>query len=458
MPILSKQAFPSGPAPISCRAGTPAPRRNPFPWRRFFLALAILLPHLPAAAAATVLPRWKIRIIAPDSTANGLRDIVERTGTILHDWYGPPPGKLPWLRLEIAANSKPSKASPRRLLLPEGSPLLQACHAIALAMLHRRARALRRPEDPPAQSLDAFARAVTFELLYARNHPGGLRRLPDYTPAYFRLAGGPGPELAVLLGVPLSPDFPLFYTLSAMECHLFFRAVSSGSARAATLPRRLFLAVARGRRPLQAARTLCAARIPPGQTFQIWIRRKMKRLAWIAACRMPASLLMAHVRRLQTVTILSPNGPSGDFGHTRVPLEDLAAQLADYSLSSDVVRELIEEFQALQPHAPAPFQPALIEYIDTLERMARGRKWGIRRRLRRAGRRFAAAARRQKRIDAWLDQIAVQTLPPEVRLAPLYEALHFPPALRCPSVARIDAYLDQVEKQLAQIHPASNTP
>jgi hypothetical protein len=69
--------------------------------------------------------------------------------------------------------------------------------------------------------------------------------------------------------------------------------------------------------------------------------------------------------------------------------------------------------------------------------------------LRRAGRHFLEAAKRQQRIDAWIDRIAVQTLPPRKRFSLLYEALRLPAEFRSPAMDEVAAYLDTIGKRHA---------
>ncbi|NOY81126.1 MAG: hypothetical protein GXP31_08990 [Kiritimatiellaeota bacterium] len=424
--------------------------------RSLFLlpVLAILAPVcLHARDALVTDSRLRVRIRGPQGECRAVRQLVRRCLDVMADFLELRKGPTTWLDVRIVAPAVPvardrSNSNPD-LALPADLTPLQAVQEINLALLDRLARTHRKPGRDRLQptTVHWLAAALTFEALKVRNRPDGLVLPPDTTPAFLVFEQDSYPDVRVLLSKPVSTEWPLCYTLYALHCHLLARCIRLGDRSNPSRLSRILELQYRGRQPADAVQFVLADALRPGEDLQSWYRRRVRPLARVGTTRTALPALTRRVQELTSVPVLAA-GDNGAFGHTRVPLERLVGRLRDYKLNSQAIRALDDGFQELLMRAPVIFQPSLKQYIRAIQKMAKGRTWGVRRELRNAAKAFAAAVERQRRINTYLDEVAVRALPPEVRLAADFEALRPIPGRARGRSRELDRYLDALARSV----------
>ncbi len=423
--------------------------------RSLLPVLALLAPACVEVRAALVTDRrLRVRIKGPEPECRAVRQLVRRCRDSLADFLELRKGPTTWLDIRVAVpvargNPSPGSDAAPALVLPADTTPLQAVHRINLALLERLARTHSKPgrDRLHPTTIDWLAAALTFEVLHVRNRPDGLLLPPDTTAAFLVFEQGRYPDVETLISKPVSPEWPLCYKLYALHCHLLARCVRLGDRSNPSRLVRILALQYRGRQPADAMKFVLADAIHPGEDLESWYRRRARPLARVGTTRTALPALTRRVQELTSVPVLAAVG-NGAFGHRRVPLEQLVGKLRDYKLNSQAIRALDVGFQELLMRVPVVLQPSLKRYIRAIQKMAKGRTWGVRRELRNADRAFADAVERQRRINTYLDEVAVRALPPEVRLAADFEALRPPPGRHRPQSRELDRYLDALERSI----------
>jgi len=403
-------------------------------------------------------PRLRIRVVGDDPAAvRSVLNLARASEGLLRRWLGQAPGgKGRQCVVELAGGASHAgnvlRTGGERLVLPADAPSEEAVAVLAGLWIDRYVAGWRREGDPPVGRTEWLRAAVVYDVLHS---PGGagIRGLPDYTPAFLLYESGRTPDVSALFDAPVPPEAPVLYTVYGVHCHLLVRALLLAGARedrqSGTAACRALRLIARGR-DADAAVRFCIEQSAGASDPEDWLEREMRRLARLGACRVPPDMIVEKVGEMQRLPVVAPRA-DGSFGCVWMPVDDLVGRLDDYPSGRDAVRALQANLQSVLPHASPIIAEAVLRLMRVLDDVARGRRWWVRHRLRRARRGVEEAVARQKEIEVWLDRMAVVFIPAELRFGQFERSCVLPGVRPSVPESALSAYLDAVESARRRI-------
>ena len=328
-----------------------------------------------------------------------------------------------------------------RLAFPPGTPLEQVTHCLSRALVLRHAMDLYPDAETPAESLDWLAAAANYQLLFCGRNPSGQPD-PDYEAARYLFRQGRFPAIATLLERPIAPDCGAAYQLYALHCHLLAATVESDAHTSPGRLRRTLELQAHGRPSADAIEFVARESFRPEEDLQDWYERQASRTG--RKGRRPASLAETS-RRLESLeTVPMATLGAADSSHKRMPIDAIPKGLKTKQLDRAAVKRLERDFYELMKDAPGLLQDPLLEYVKSLQLLEKARGSSFRRRLRRARKAYAKAAKRQQTVEAYLDQLELEALPLTQRLSLYLECMRGNEARRRSLDPALHSYLDSL--------------
>jgi hypothetical protein len=365
---------------------------------------------LAADGARLRVPELGLVVEGPEELLAGTRDLARLSEDWLTRLLGPAPVTPgAWVHIRFGSDL-PATPEPLAAHLAPDARLSELAHCLAERQILRRVRALQPAGQPGA--LDWLAAAVTHRVLTSPA-PGSSVRA-ELVP--FTLATGvPRPSVKRLLETPPpAPQGPLF-ALYARYCDLLVGVLERGArGQAARLPR-IFALQAAGRAPWPAMELVLAGQLPPGDDAQSWFERESQALARAQQRMARTDDVCARLAQLQRVAAVV-TGPHGSVATHDVTLDQIAAGDAPFELRPEEIDALYRGLFLLLRDAPPLLQPPLQRHLQAVEALSKGQRRTFRRHLGAATAEFAEALVRQRRLEAYLDQI-------ELHVAPRPEAL-----------------------------------
>ena len=120
----------------------------------------------------------------------------------------------------------------------------------------------------------------------------------------------------------------------------------------------------------------------------------------------PISVAAAKARRheLETIPIVMPDA-SGDFGVTRVPLDEVHYHFQTYDHNPENVNELLPRFVEFRRRCPLLLRAAVDDYIGSLRTLRNGKEAEFEMQIKAARRKFDAACTRAEGVSDFLDRV-----------------------------------------------------
>ena len=208
------------------------------------------------------------------------------------------------------------------------------------------------------------------------------------------------PRLRNLLDNPVSVSDPIVYELYAEFCALLIKMLREHD-------RRIFGDMI-GHRRKGTDSDILFARLASFKgdegAIQDWYELQAERLA--VNIIQPLSLAAAKARRheLETVPIVMPDA-GGDFGVTRVPLDEVHYHFQTYDYNPDNINELLPGFVEFRRRCPLLLRAAVDDYIGSLRTLRNGREAEFEAQIKAARRKFDAACTRAAEVSDFLDHV-----------------------------------------------------
>lgn len=427
-------------------------------WHRWFdmtprhrFRFLVLLSAVALPAAATVLhePQLNVRI-----TAATLRQAVTvRSAAILASHavdelfgHGVSRHRLPESTLSVVPEwSHTADASPLLLQIPDDASWAEIVHRVNGHFLVRRLTYETGRAVHPG-SVHWLAAAASHAVLHRRGS-SEFSLAPNYQPLRNMLRDGRLPTPENLVQRPVAPVWGPLYTLYAMNCRLLadilrtHRSEDSGNALHA-----LALLLAGGEPVRQAFETILQPRLQQDQSVDQWYREQADLHARRGRRALAADQVVARVHQALHIGILMP-GDRDQLSYQRFNLHDALQMLGDYRVTAQFAASRKLHLHEILKDAPLVMQDAVADHILALDGFARhGSRRRLQRELLQAEKALLAAADRQRRIDAYLDDIQRSVLAYGRTLETYLPIIQGETRKKQQLAPRIHRYLDSIAK------------
>ena len=208
------------------------------------------------------------------------------------------------------------------------------------------------------------------------------------------------PRLRNLLDNPVALSDPVVYELYAESCALLVKMLREHDRR--------ILGDMLGHRRKGTDSDMLFARLASfegdGGAIQDWYEVQVEKL--VVNIVQPLSVAAAKARRheLETVPIVMPDA-DGDFGVTRVPLDEVHYHFQTYDHNPDNVNELLSRFVEFRRRCPLLLRTAVDDYIVSLRTLRNGKEAEFETQIKAARRKFDVACTRAKGVSDFLDRV-----------------------------------------------------
>ncbi|MDP7397343.1 MAG: hypothetical protein QGF67_14285 [Lentisphaeria bacterium] len=208
------------------------------------------------------------------------------------------------------------------------------------------------------------------------------------------------PRLRNLLDNPVAVSDPIVYELYAESCALLIKMLRQHDRR--------ILGDMIGHRRQGPDSAMLFARLASFEgdegAIQDWYELQAEKL--VVNIVQPLSLAAAKARRreLETVPMVMPDA-GGDFGVTRVPLDEVHYHFQTYDHNPDNVNELLSRFVEFRWRCPLLLRAAVDDYIGSLRTLRNGKEAEFETQIRAARRKFDAACTRAAGVGDFLDRV-----------------------------------------------------
>ncbi len=210
------------------------------------------------------------------------------------------------------------------------------------------------------------------------------------------------PRLRNLLDNPVAVSDPIVYELYAESCALLVKMLRQHDRR--------ILGDMIGHRRKGTDSDMLFVRLASFEgdegAIQDWYELQAEKL--VVNIIQPLSVAAAKARRheLETVPIVMPDA-NGDFGVTRVPLDEVHYHFQTYDHNPDNVNELLPRFVEFRRRCPLLLRAAVDDYIGSLRTLRNGKEAEFGTQIKAARRKFDAACTRATGVTDFLDRVGV---------------------------------------------------
>mgnify|MGYP006110654939 CR=1 FL=1 len=208
------------------------------------------------------------------------------------------------------------------------------------------------------------------------------------------------PRLRDLLDNPVAMSDPIVYELYAESCALLVKMLREHD-------RGIFSGMI-GHRRKGTDSDMLFARLTSFEgdedAIQDWYELQAEKL--VVNMVQPISVAAAKARRheLETIPIVMPDA-SGDFGVTRVPLDEVHYHFQTYDHNPENVNELLPRFVEFRRRCPLLLRAAVDDYIGSLRTLRNGKEAEFEMQIKAARRKFDAACTRAEGVSDFLDRV-----------------------------------------------------
>jgi len=208
------------------------------------------------------------------------------------------------------------------------------------------------------------------------------------------------PRLRNFLDNPVAVSDPIVYELYAESCALLIKMLREHDRR--------ILGDMIGRSRKGTDSDMLFARLASFEgdegAIQDWYELQAEQL--VVNIVQPLSVAAAKAQRheLETVPILMPDA-DGDFGVTRVPLDEVHYHFQTYDHNPENVNELLPRFVEFRRRCPLLLRAAIDDYIGSLRTLRNGKEAEFETQIKAARRKFDAACTRAAGVSDFLDRV-----------------------------------------------------
>jgi len=386
--------------------------------KRLWVIFLALLPLVGSGATAESGER-RIVVDAPAAIGKEWLDFALRADHAVSRFLGLKDDAEPGSALRIRVGTEEQSNHPMRLCFSGREFHSEISSAVYSALLTRAATA--HPDKTAAlPSVTWMAAALASRELAIDPRRPGLN-IVDYEPVRASFRAGAFPDVAQLLTKPVPSSSPIPFRLYAMHCDLFATAVQAAKLPEGNPFARILDLEAHERETMAAIRFVLLPALGEGEDLQQWYERVAPLVSRKGSQQSRADEVARRLEELTTVPTLAMN--AGEQRVARMRLEELPDRMDDYRIDRQAIGRIRDQVFELSKDAPWLLHDPLYAYMAALDLLGKGKVRAFQRAMRRARTDFEDAVKRERKIEALLDQIEEDYTSPAERFELYFDAV-----------------------------------